>query len=139
MRAAYIRSSMIGATLALLAFAMPAAMAQSATALTGIVSSAEEGPMEGVLVSAKREGSTVTITVVSDRDGRFSFPAGKLAPGNYVVRIRAVGYDLDGAISGTVAAGKTAAIDLKLPKTEDLASQLTNAEWLASMPGTDQQ
>lgn len=30
-------------------------------------------------------------------------------------------------------------VDLKLRKTEDLASQLSNAEWLASVPGTDQQ
>ena len=29
--------------------------------------------------------------------------------------------------------------DLKLRKTEDLASQLSNAEWIASVPGTDQQ
>jgi virginiamycin B lyase len=39
-------------------------------ALTGQVSSAEEGPMEGVLVSAKRAGSTVTTTVVTDDKGR---------------------------------------------------------------------
>ena len=43
-------------------------------ALTGQVTSAEEGPMEGVLVSAKRAGSTITITVVSDEQGRYSSP-----------------------------------------------------------------
>ncbi|HEX4134967.1 MAG TPA: hypothetical protein VHY84_10185 [Bryobacteraceae bacterium] len=37
-----------------------------AMALTGQVSSTEEGRMEGVLVSAKRAGSTITITVVSE-------------------------------------------------------------------------
>ena len=51
--------------------------------------------MEGVLVSAKKAGSTITITVVSDKDGRFSFPASKLEPGQYALRIRAIGYDLD--------------------------------------------
>ena len=45
-----------------------AANAPSA-ALTGQVISTEEGRMEGVLVSAKREGSTVTVTVVSDANG----------------------------------------------------------------------
>ena len=44
-------------------------------ALTGHVTSAEEGPMEGVLVGAKKTGSTVTVTVVSDEKGRFQFPA----------------------------------------------------------------
>ena len=71
-----------------------------AAALTGQVSSTEEAAMEGVLVSAKKAGSTITVTVVSDADGRFSFPAGKLAPGQYTLRIRAVGYELDGAESG---------------------------------------
>src|ERR1043166_4432030 len=73
-----------------------AAPAQNA-ALSGTVSSDEEGAMEGVLVSAKKAGSTITITVVSDRSGRFSFPASKLSPGEYALRIRAVGYDLDDA------------------------------------------
>ena len=42
------------------------AQAQAAAALSGQVTSAEEGPMEGVLVSARQDGSTVTVTVVSD-------------------------------------------------------------------------
>ena len=56
--------------------------AHAQTALTGRVSSAADGPMGGVLVSAKRAGSTVTISVVSDRTGTFSFPASKLEPGS---------------------------------------------------------
>jgi hypothetical protein len=40
--------------------------AQTPPALAGAVSSAEEGMMEGVLVSARRVGSTITVTVVSD-------------------------------------------------------------------------
>jgi len=51
------------------------ASAQTPAALTGQVTSAEEGAMEGVLVSAKKAGSTVTITVVSDAQGNYSFPA----------------------------------------------------------------
>jgi streptogramin lyase len=95
--------------------------------------------MEGVLVSAKKAGSTVTIAVVSDEQGNYSFPAAKLEPGQYSLRIRAVGYDLDRPASVDVAAQQPARYDLKLRKTEDLAAQLSNAEWLASFPGTDQQ
>ena len=59
-----------------------AALAQTqGSALTGLVSSAEENAMEGVLVSATKEGSTVTFTVVTGKDGRFAFPASKLDPG----------------------------------------------------------
>src|SRR5829696_4227731 len=106
-------------------------------ALTGQVTSAEEGAMEGVLVSAKK--GTIAITVVSDKDGRYSFPASKLSPGQYALKVRAVGYDLDNNSKIEVAAQKTTALDLKLRKTEDLAAQLSNGEWMASVPGTDQQ
>jgi streptogramin lyase len=109
------------------------------TALSGTVSSAEEGAMEGVLVRAKKAGSTITVTVVSDAKGRYAFPAAKLDSGTYSIRIRAVGYDLAGPDSVEVTAGKTATADLKLKKTADLAAQLSNGEWIASFPGTDQQ
>jgi len=95
--------------------------------------------MEGVLVSAKAPGSTVTITVVSDAQGRYRFPASKLHRGQYVLRIRAAGYDLAGPDAVDVIANKTVTADLKLRPTTDLAAQLSNAEWLASVPGTEQE
>ena len=116
-----------------------AAASAPAAALTGQVSSEAEGAMEGVLVSAKREGSTITTTVVSDVQGHYSFPAAKLEPGRYALRIRAVGYELDGSQQAEVASGKTTGLDLKLKKTADLAAQLSNGEWLVSMPGTEEQ
>src|SRR5882672_1118727 len=105
-------------------------------ALSGQVSSEAEGAMEGVLVSAKKEGSTVTVTVVSDAQGRYSFPRTRLEPGNYLLRIRAVGYELNDPGYIEVTAQKKAQVDLRLRKTENLAAQLTNAEWLMSAPGT---
>jgi virginiamycin B lyase len=115
------------------------AQAQTAAALAGQVTSAEEGAMEGVLVSAKRAGSNITITVVSDANGTYSFPAGKLTPGEYALRVRAVGYDLDVSAKAEIAAAQPTKLDLKLRKTEDLAAQLSNGEWFTSFPGTDQQ
>ena len=94
--------------------------------------------MEGVLISAKRTGSSMAFTVVSDAQGRYRFPSAKLSPGQYTLRVRAVGYDLEGPTSVEIGAG-TAAANLRLRKTADLAAQLSNAEWLASLPGTDQQ
>jgi len=111
----------------------------TAVALAGRVSSVEEGQMEGVLVSAKRTGSTITVTVVSDDQGRFQFPAAKLTPGSYALRIRAVGYDLAAPNAVEIAAGKTATADLTLRKAKDPAAQLSNAEWFASLSGTEQQ
>jgi virginiamycin B lyase len=108
-------------------------------ALTGIVSSEEEGAMGGVLVSAKLEGSTIQTTVVTDPTGRFVFPAVRLEPGTYTMQIRATGYNLRGPRTVDVAGGGATNADLALRPTGNLAAQLTNAEWLMSMPGTDQQ
>jgi len=108
-------------------------------ALSGQVSSDKEGAMEGVVVGAKKDGSTITIDVVSDKDGRYSFPSSKLGPGQYSLKIRAAGYEMDGPASVNVAAGATATADIKLRPAKSLAAQLNNAEWLMSMPGTDAQ
>ena len=93
--------------------------------------------MEGVVVSAKK--GIVTVSVVSDDKGAFSFPAGKLDAGDYALSIRAAGYDLQGPTSATVALGKPAEIDVKLAKTKNLSAQLTNLEWMLSAPGSDDQ
>src|SRR5262245_46221294 len=69
--------------------------AEPSAAIAGRVTSMQEGAMEGVLVSAKRADSTVTVTVVSDAQGRYRFPVDRLQPGTYALRIRAVGYDLN--------------------------------------------
>lgn len=108
-------------------------------ALTGQVSSAEEDSMEGVLVSAKRIGSTVTVTVVSDAQGRYGFARTRLQPGQYSIRIRAVGYELEGSDLVEVIAQTTTRLDLRLRKAQDLAYQLTNTEWIMSMPGSQEQ
>ncbi len=115
------------------------ALAQTAAALSGDVSSATENVMEGVVVSARKDGSTITVSVVSDDKGHFSFPASRLEPGHYAISIRAVGYDLDGPKDAAVAAGQEAKLDVKLKPARSLGAQLTNAEWLMSMPGTDDQ
>jgi virginiamycin B lyase len=108
-------------------------------ALTGQVSSAEEGNMEGVVVSAKKADSTVMVSVTTDDKGRYTFPENRLEPGQYALAIRAVGYDLAGPTTAAVTAASTATADIKLKKTTNLAHQLTNAEWMISVPGTEDQ
>jgi virginiamycin B lyase len=115
------------------------AQAQNAAALTGQVSSAEEGPMEGVLVNAKKDGTNITVTVVSDEKGNFRFPADRLGPGKYTISIRASGYTLVGPKTADVAAGTEAKAEIKLGKSRNIVNQLSNAEWLVSLPGTDKQ
>jgi hypothetical protein len=66
-------------------------------------------------------------------------PAGVRPLHGQALRIRAAGYDLSGPVTAEVAANKSTTADLKLQKAPDLASQLTNADWFASFPGTDAQ
>ena len=98
--------------------------------------------MEGVVVSAKKDGSTITVSVISDNKGHFSF-SGRAAssPATTSLKIRAVGYNLDVPCNGRdLAAQKPATSDLKLVKVaKNMIPQMTNAEWLMSMPGTDDQ
>jgi len=124
---------------ALLALGALGVQAQGGAALTGTVSSMQEGTMEGVLVTARRDGANFDVTVVSNAQGQYSFPRSHVGAGKYAVKIRAVGYDLTGASSVDVSAGAAATLDLALGTTKDLSRQLTSAEWLASVPGTDAQ
>ncbi len=132
-------SALLTAVAAAALLSAPGANAQGAAALTGTVTSAQEGAMEGVLVTAKKDGAHISTTVVTDEKGHYSFPADRLEPGHYNIKIRAIGYILGGRPGADVDGGKTATADLKLNKTENIAPQMTNAEWLASMPGSDEQ
>src|SRR5215469_14435253 len=135
---------MLGVSAALIGlaqFPLPNAFAneRAPVALTGQVTSEAEGAMEGVVVTAHQEGSIVSVSVTTDARGRYAFPESKLAPGAYEIAIRAVGYDLSMPATADIVAEKTATADIKLKKTRNLASQLSNAEWMMSIPGTEEQ
>src|ERR1700722_12982049 len=118
------------------------AMAQNhgPAALAGTVSSAEEGKMEGVVVSAKRPGSTIMISVSTNAQGQYSFPQDRLAPGAYDITMRAVGYTLKPTVA-TIESGGATQLDLKLAKVspDALSLQMSNSEWVQSAPGTPAQ
>jgi hypothetical protein len=117
-------------------FEAPTVRAQSAVILTGYVSSAEEGPMEGVVVSARKDGATITVSVVTDKEGKYTFPAARLEPGRYQLSIRAGGYELESPKGVDLSAAQSVTAEIKLRATSNVVSQLTDGEWLANMPGT---
>src|SRR5688572_19811720 len=112
--------------------------AQATTpALTGRVTSAAEGAMEGVVVSAKREGSNMTISVMSNANGVYAFPQDRLEPGRYTVSMRAAGFVLPGpdkVVEVTGRANPEVNLALEPASILDKALQLTSAEWLYSYP-----
>src|SRR5260370_1944179 len=106
-------------------------------ALTGKVTSQAEGAMEGVIVGAKKEGSTMTTWVVSDAQGQYSFPRERVEPGKYAISIRAVGYELPKTSMDVT--GEPTQLDLQLNKVTSnskLVNQLSNGELLTSVPGS---
>ena len=87
----------------------------------------------------KREGSTIAFSVISDADGWYRFPADRLQAGSQSLAIRAIGYDLEDPHPVEVGASGKTTVDLTLRRTADVETQLTNAEWLESIPGTEEQ
>ena len=135
-----LQNFMSRALCALVMFSLFTSLAAAqGVALSGRVSSVEEGAMEGVVVSARAEGSNITVSVVSDAKGAFRFPAAKLAPAHYALAIRAVGYDLEGPQAVDVVAGRPADVAIRLRKAKQLWQQLSDAEWGMSIPGTREQ
>ena len=129
----------VAGALAVTLIAGPALAQKGPTALTGVVSSKAEGKMEGVVVTARGEGANFDVSVVSNAKGQYSFPRSHVPAGKYTVKIRAFGYDLTSTNSVDVSAGKAATLDLTLAEAKDPSTQLTSADWLNLLPGTDAQ
>jgi streptogramin lyase/mono/diheme cytochrome c family protein len=77
------------ASLVLAAALMPTA-ASADQLLTGAITGPTGQKMEGVLVSAKKEGSTITTSVYTDLNGEYFFPA--LPDGKYRVWAQTLGF-----------------------------------------------
>ena len=140
-RAILLASAALGsALLGLTSAGLMAAEIPSASALTGNVTSAAEGAMEGVIVGAKKAGSTITTWVVSNAQGQYTFPRQRLEAGKYAISVRAAGYELPNTSVDVTA--QPAQLDLQLNKVTSaskLAMQLSNGELLMSVPGTREQ
>jgi hypothetical protein len=99
-----------------------------APVLTGVVTGPDGKTLEGVVVTAGRPGSNITVSVVSQTEGRYSFPAGKLALGRYFLTIRAAGYELDGD-GAAQAGGKNAVADLAQINMVTTKSDVSGKVW----------
>ena len=129
----FIHRTVVAVCLALLA---TVSHGQSPAALSGQVSSTEEGAMEGVVVSAKKDGATISVSVVTDAQGRFAFPAARLESGRYTLKARAAGYELDGAKAADVAAGGEAKADIRLKKDRKSTRLNSSHPSLSRMPSS---
>jgi hypothetical protein len=70
--------------------AVIATTANSDQLLSGTITAKAGGTLEGVTVSAKREGSSITTSVYTDAQGNYYFPP--LPDGKYNVWANALGF-----------------------------------------------
>src|SRR5437879_12615593 len=116
-----VATALLGVTLVLVGFLMAETPSPSAhAALTGKVTSQAEGAMEGVIVGAKKAGSTITTWVVSDAQGQYGFPRDRMEPGRYVIKARAAGYELPNTSVEVTA--EPAQLDLQLNKVTSIST-----------------
>src|SRR4029077_13690768 len=86
-----MRSQLLASVAGLVvAAALTPTMASADQLLTGAITSATGQKLEGVQVSAKKEGSTITNNVYTDLNGEYFFPA--MADGKYQVWAQALGF-----------------------------------------------
>ncbi len=109
------------------------------TVITGSVKDAAGRPLNGVFVSAAREGANHTVTVFSDDTGKFriqNLPAGK-----YTVSANAGGFR-QSRQAEVLKPRQVTDINFSLEpeaRAQELLDQATGGEWLVSVPGTDRQ
>ena len=139
MRARLLVMAAAAVTLILLGSRVTDLNAQGTVALSGVVSSQEEGAMEGVLVNARRDGTTFTVTVVSNAEGRYSFPRTHLDPGTYALTIRASGYEMANPGPVVLTAAMAGSQDLRLSKATDPLAGVSSVEIVNSMGGSEDQ
>jgi streptogramin lyase len=131
------RNSPIAAvTLAVALFAptMKSAPAQQAgVLLSGSVKSDAGAKLDGVTVSARAEGQTITTSVFTDDDGNYYFP--RMASGKYRVWAQAEGF-----VAGKAEIGLDGAVqrqDFTLNTIQDkleIVKQMTGQEYVTSLP-----
>jgi streptogramin lyase len=85
-----IRMKLLASVAGLAAVGFAVTTASADQLLTGAIASATGQKLEGVQVSAKKEGSTITTNVYTDLDGNYYFPA--MADGKYRVWAQALGF-----------------------------------------------
>jgi streptogramin lyase len=102
------------AALAILVFVFCTAFSALALAatVTGTVKGPDGAPFEGAFVVAVNAKTKISVSVLSDKQGRYRVD--NLPAGDYTVRVRAVGYNVDPRSGVALAADQNASFDFPL-------------------------
>ena len=88
-----------------------ATFARAAT-ITGTVKGPDGAAFKGAFVSAQNTKTKITVNVLSHKDGNYRVE--DLPAGEYVLRIRAIGYQADPRTGVTLSASQSASMDWAL-------------------------
>jgi streptogramin lyase len=106
--------------------------AQADQLLAGAITSASGQKLEGVTVSARRDGTTITTSVYTDQDGYYYFPA--LPDGKYQVWAQALGFETaKGAVDLTATRKHNIALK-PMTDREAMIRQLPGELMVAALP-----
>jgi streptogramin lyase len=105
--------------------------AQAHANLVGSIRAADGTALEGVVVSARAIGSSITTSVFTDERGDYAFPP--LATGSYEVWAQAAGYGA-GRARVAIESMRSMRQSFTLNTIADPTLQLTPSEWLAALP-----
>src|ERR1700682_3304489 len=100
--------------LGILGLLLAVPVADAAT-ITGTVTGPDGAPFRGAFVQARHAGLKMTVSVLSDAQGRFF--AENLPAGEYRVQVRAVGYKTDPKTGLNLTADQSASTDFALQTT----------------------
>jgi streptogramin lyase len=107
------------------------------SSLSGEVKSQKGESLEGVLVRAKREGTPVAYSVISDAQGKYRFP--KLESGKYFVQtVRADGMEPASQFLEIQQNGESHA-NFSLGPAKNMIEQMSAADWVLNLPGSPAQ
>ena len=126
-------SKLFATLLAYTSLLLAATAAQGADPLlSGTVSASSGQKLEGVTVSAKREGSTIATSVYTDTSGNYFFPP--LPAGKYRVWAQALGFNLE---KSTIALSAGRRQNFRLTEIDDAETrfrQLPGEMMVAALP-----
>ena len=131
-----MRRSRFAAALAAILFSCCTALFSAQTArpagplVSGTVASNTGEKMEGVIVSARADGQTITTSVYTDASGAYYLPP-STGKGNYQVWAQAEGFETARA---AVSLDANAHQDFALQPMKDFTRQLTGQQYIAALP-----
>ncbi|MDP6182448.1 MAG: carboxypeptidase regulatory-like domain-containing protein [Gammaproteobacteria bacterium] len=106
-------------------------LSSNATDLAGTVEELSGKPASGTFVTAELNGRAMSVSVVTDAEGRYAIPA--LFAGEYTLSATKIGFEKSETVNFTLSE-EGARHDFVLAATDNPAAQLPGNTWLAALP-----